>query len=65
MCRKLVDLKEAFDRADKAVMREEPVILGVSRKLQNWTVEYLNKGMARVSFQDIRDGVRGSTRRCS
>ena len=50
-CRAFVDLKGAFDRANKDVIMEELVMKGVKGKLLGWIREYLYNRKAKVWFQ--------------
>ena len=50
-CRAFVDLKGAFDRANREVILEELVNKGVKGSLLRWIHSYLNERKAKVLFQ--------------
>ena len=50
-CRVFVDLKGAFDKANKDVILEELVSKGIKGKLLRWIADYLSDRKARVWFQ--------------
>ena len=50
-CRAFIDIKGAFDRANKEVILEELVNLGVTGKLLKWIQSYLSNRKARVWLQ--------------
>ena len=52
-CRAFVDLKGAFDRANKDVIMEELVLKGVRGKLLRWIRDYLYERKAKVVFQGV------------
>ena len=50
-CRAFIDLKGAFDRANKDVIMEELVMKGVTGKLLGWIQDYLYGRQGKVWFQ--------------
>ena len=51
MCRTFVDLKGAFDKANKDIILEELVKKGVAGKLLKWIEDYLSNRKAKVWYQ--------------
>ena len=49
-CRAFIDLKGAFDRANKDVILEELILKGVKGKLLGWIQDYLSDRKAKVWF---------------
>ncbi|KAK3895411.1 hypothetical protein Pcinc_000864 [Petrolisthes cinctipes] len=50
-CRAFVDLKGAFDRANKDVIIEELIVKGIKGRLLEWICDYLYNRKAQVWFQ--------------
>ena len=50
-CRAFIDLKGAFDRANKDVVMEELIMKGVKGKLLGWIQDYLYDRQGKVWFQ--------------
>ncbi|XP_063866943.1 uncharacterized protein LOC135104011 [Scylla paramamosain] len=50
-CRAFIDLKGAFDRANKDVIMEELILKGVKGRLLGWIRDYLYNRTAQVWFQ--------------